>query len=71
MTVAEIKASDKPFLRASDIAEVIGCGAQAIRDMARTSPEKLGFPVSVMGTRTRIPRKSFLVWMGEDTTDGA
>ena len=33
---------------------------QAIRIMARENPAALGFPVVVIGTRTKIPRVPFL-----------
>ena len=40
--------------------EVIGCDPQYIRLAARWDPEALGFPVTVSGNRTHIPRASFL-----------
>ena len=40
--------------------EVIGCDPQYIRLSARRDPEALGFPVTVTGSRTHIPRASFL-----------
>lgn len=40
--------------------EVIGCDPQYIRLAARMDPEALGFPVTVSGNRTHIPRASFL-----------
>lgn len=40
--------------------EVIGCDPQYIRLAARREPEALGFPVTVTGSRTHIPRASFL-----------
>jgi hypothetical protein len=66
MTIEQIKASDAVFLRPVDIAAILGCDAQAIRDVAKETPERLGFPVTVMGTRTKIPRKPFLRFLGED-----
>lgn len=68
MTLDEIKKSDAVFLLPSDISEVLDCDAQAIRDIARAEPERLGFPIIRMGTRTRIPRKAFLKFLGEDVT---
>lgn len=65
MTISEIKASDKIFLTPAEIAEVLGTNPQAIRIQARVMPEALGFPVSVIGSRVKIPRKPFLVYMGE------
>ena len=65
MTLEEIKASDAVFLTPAEISPVLGCHTQFIREMARAKPELLGFPVCVIGTRTRIPRKPFLAFIGE------
>lgn len=65
MTLAEIKGSDKTMLLASDVAPVLGCDPHSIRIQAREYPEQLGFPVVVIGNRTLIPRKTFLVYLGE------
>lgn len=67
MTVEEIKRSGKAFLIPTDIAGVLGCNPNYIRAAAREKPESLGFPVTVLGTRTRIPRKPFLAYIGELT----
>ena len=64
MTLDEIKASDKAVLTPGDIAEVLGSDQQTIRVQARTAPEKLGFPVVIIGCRTKIPRIPFLRYMG-------
>lgn len=66
MTLDEIKQSEAVFLNPADIAPVLGCHTQFIREAARTKPEMLGFPVCVIGTRTRIPRKPFLKFIGEE-----
>lgn len=65
MTLEEIKASNKVFLRATDVAKLLRSDAQAIRLAAKSKPELLGFPVCVIGTRTAIPRKPFLRFLGE------
>lgn len=63
MTIEEIKASQKAYLIPADIAPVLGCDPQAIRFMAAECPERLGFPVIRMGSRTKIPRIPFLKFM--------
>lgn len=63
MTFSEIKASDKDFLTPEDVREVLGCMPYTINVVAKESPEKLGFAVTVMGTRVRIPRLAFIHWM--------
>lgn len=55
-----IKAMDKPMITPAEAAPVIGCDPHWIRLMARQRPEGLGFPVTVVGTRTKIPRIPFI-----------
>ena len=69
MTLEEIRQSDKVFLTPADIAPVLGCNPNWIRRAAHDAPELIGFPVCVIGTRTRIPRKPFLAFIGEDTEE--
>ena len=63
MTLDEIKASDKSVLTPAEVAEVLGCDAQDVRIQARTAPERLGFPVIIIKSRTKIPRLPFLRYM--------
>lgn len=63
MTLQEIRESDKDFLTPEEAAEVIGCKPYAINVQAKADPSKLGFPVCMIGTRVRIPRRGFLRWM--------
>ena len=65
MTLDEIRNSTKEVLTPAEVAEVLGCDPQDIRVQARTSPEKLGFPVIIIKSRTKIPRIPFLRFMGE------
>lgn len=64
MTLEEIKSSEALFLRPQDVAGVMGCDPQYIRIQAREKPAALGFPVTVTGRRTRIPRIPFLRYLG-------
>jgi hypothetical protein len=63
MTLDEIRNSTKEVLTPAEVAEVLGCDAQDIRLTARLHPERLGFNVAVIGTRTKIPRLGFLNWL--------
>lgn len=65
MTIREIIESDKDYLTPLEISEVFGADPQVIRAQARKDPSKLGFPVVVMGSRTKIPRKQFIKFMEE------
>lgn len=63
MTLDEIRNSTKEVLTPGDIAEVLQADPQDIRLTAKRCPEKLGFSVCVIGTRTKIPRRAFLNWL--------
>jgi len=65
-TLKEIQDSEKEMLIPSDIAKIINVDPQWIRLVARENPEKLGFPVMIVGNRVKIPRRPFLSFM----TDG-
>lgn len=63
MTLEEIRESDKLMLIPTDVCDVLGCAPYSINIQAREDPRKLGFPVSVIGTRVKIPRVAFLKWV--------
>lgn len=63
MTRTEIELSALEFLTPEQAAGIIGCNPYAINVQAKEDPAKLGFPVCVMGTRVRIPRRAFLRWL--------
>lgn len=63
MTFQEIMASDKDFLIPADIAPVLKCTPYTINVQAQADPDKLGFPVCLMGSTVRIPRLAFVRWM--------
>lgn len=70
MTLDELKALDKPILVPKDIAPFLRCDPYTITLQAREDPDKLGFPVCVIGTRTKIPKDAFIRWYegkGEET----
>ena len=64
MTIEQIRSSDKLWLTPEDISEVLDCNPHSIRVQAHEDQTKLGFPVVVIGTRTRIPRIPFLDFWG-------
>lgn len=63
MTLEEIRAIDREWLSASEVAGVLGCDPQGLRVWARQRPEQLGFPVVVLEHRIKIPRRAFLAYM--------
>ena len=60
MTLNDIQAIPRDYLVPSDICEYLGCSQYSINIQAQKEPEKLGFPVIVMGSRVRIPKKAFI-----------
>lgn len=63
MGLSELKGMDKEVLTAAEIAPIIGVQPQYIRRAARDFPERLGFPVIVVGKCVKIPRRAFLRFM--------
>ena len=61
----KIKAMDKLFLNVEEIAPVLECNPHDIRKQARERPELLGFPVTIYGSRTKIPRLPFIKFVEE------
>jgi hypothetical protein len=63
MTLDDLKRIDREFLTPAQVAEILNCSAHGVRIWARQRPEQLGFPVCVIGHRTKIPRRAFVAWM--------
>ena len=63
MTMREMEKLEREYLTADEVAEVLCCRPHAIRVTAHEKPELLGFPVSVIGSRVKIPRRAFLAFM--------
>ena len=64
MTIQEMQKSEKAFLLATDVCEVIGVNPHSIRVAAKERPDLLGFPVTVMGKSVLIPRIPFMEYIG-------
>ena len=65
MTWNELLTSEKQFVLAQDVAQIIGTSEHAIRVQARDDPGSLGFPVTRIGSRTYIPRPAFIRFVEE------
>lgn len=63
MTLEELKEMDKEIITPAVAASLLNCNPHSIRIAARTEPQSLGFPVSVMGNRTKIPRRAFIQFL--------
>lgn len=67
MTLNEIRESSKEVLTCQDVATVLQCSPATLHLQAVEQPWRLGFPVIVMGSRVKIPRRPFLNFMeGKD-----
>ena len=62
-TLDEIKAMDRDMVTPAVVAGVVGCDPYYISVQAKEDPAALGFPVCVVGTRTKIPRLAFIRWV--------
>lgn len=63
MTLAEVKELSSETITPAVAARVLGCDPQWIRIVARQHPQRLGFPVVVLGSRVKIPRVGFIRFM--------
>lgn len=63
MTLDDVKAMDSETITPEIAAKVLGCDPQYIRVAARSRRDLLGFPVAVVGNRTKIPRRGFINFM--------
>lgn len=62
MTLEELIRCDQVFVLPKDIAPIMGCNAQDIRVAARAG--SLGFPVTFIGSRYKVPRIPVLRYIG-------
>lgn len=66
MTLDDIRELKSDFLTVAQVASCLHCDPQLVRDQAEREPKYLGFPISKIGHRYRIPREGFLLWAGKD-----
>ena len=71
MSIEALKAMNREFLLPREVAEIMGCDAQYVRVAARQRPDLLGFPVCVLGSRVKVPRRAFIAWMEGKTEETA
>ncbi len=61
----DIESIPREFLLISEIAPLLGADPQSIRCQAQIDPTKLGFPVVVIKSRVKIPKRPFIQFMTE------
>ena len=66
MTLEEIEALETEVLTPEIVSKVLGVNPQSIRLQAAECPERLGFNVICIGSRVKIPKIPFLVFMGRE-----
>ena len=64
MTLEEIKVYRHEILTAAEVSDVLKCDPYKLIWQAKNDPQRLGFPVIVIGNRVKIPRRKFLDFMG-------
>ena len=69
MTLDEIHNSTRSILTPADIAAVLDCDPQDIRNQAHADATALGFPVTIIGNRVKIPRLPFIKFIEGDSSD--
>lgn len=69
MTIDPTHTSITPYLTAADVAAILHCDPQLLRQQAHQNPHALGFPVIIIGRRVRIPRAAFVRFMEEVCND--
>lgn len=61
-TLKEIEAIKSDMLIPRDVYGYLGVSQYRINCQAQKAPEKLGFPVTILGTRVLIPKDAFIAW---------
>lgn len=64
-TLREIEELPCEVLTCKQVSRVLCAGAYYLHEQAMKDPSKLGFPVTVHGTRVKIPKRPFLAFMRE------
>ena len=65
LTLEQIEALDTEVLTCAQVAPLLAANPATIHGQAMERPELLGFPVSVMGRRVKIPKQPFVRFMRE------
>lgn len=63
MTLEELKGLDKEVITPAEAAPLLHCNPQWIREAARQDKSLLGFPVTIIRSRVKIPRLAFIRYL--------
>jgi len=64
ITREDLLSMDKDYLTPAQVCAVVGGDPQWVRYTAREAPHELGYPVTVIRNRVKIPRIPFCKFMG-------
>ena len=64
-TLEDIAAIPGEVLTCSEVAPILGADPMTIHAQAMEQPERLGFPVIIMKSRVKIPKRPFIRLMTE------
>lgn len=59
----ELRQLNREYLTCADVAPCLGADQHTLHVAAVSAPNRLGFPVIVVGNRVKIPRRAFLRFM--------
>lgn len=64
LTLQDLEALPGDFLRVQDVADHMRLNPQSLRLQSQTPAGRaaLGFPISRLGTRVRIPKQAYIRW---------
>lgn len=62
-TLEELEKYPYDILVPADVAGILKCDQYSINVAARDNPERLGFPVTLLGNRVKIPKLAFIKFM--------
>jgi hypothetical protein len=62
-TLEELEAIPREFLTCKQIAPILGAKEENIHHQATDAPQLLGFPVVVIRSRVKIPKRPFIRFM--------
>lgn len=63
-TLEQLINSDKAAFSPGDVAGVLGCDPHTLSLTARQKPERIRFPFYFSGNRMKIPKVTFLRFLG-------
>jgi hypothetical protein len=62
-SIDEVNALEREYLTPRQASGILKCTPYAINIQVKLEPESLGFPVIILGSRVRIPKKPFIKFL--------